>query len=92
MLATSAVSERSFSVMRRLFTYLRANMGQNRLNNLMVLHIHKELLDQLSLIDVADDLVKENDQRQTVFGDFDSLDLRRKTSSVKSVGIQVNIK
>ena len=67
-------------------------MRQNRLNNLMVLHIHKELLDQLSLIDVADDFVKESDQRQTVFGEFDSLDLRRKTSSVKSVGIQVDIK
>ena len=92
MPATNAVSERSFSAMRRLFTYLRTNMGQNRLNNLMVLHIHKERLDQLSLIDVANDFVKESDHRQTVFGNFDSLDLRRKTSSVKSVGTQVNIR
>ena len=32
MPATNAVSERSFSAMRRLYTYLRTNMSQNRLN------------------------------------------------------------
>ena len=39
--ATNAVSERSFSAMRRLFTYLRTNNGPYRLNNTMVLHVHK---------------------------------------------------
>ena len=62
MPATNAVSERSFSAMRRFFTYLRTNMGPNRLNNTMVLHVHKERLDQLSLIDIANDFVKGSDQ------------------------------
>lgn len=91
MPATNAVSERSFSAMRRLFTYLRTNMGSNRLNNTMVLHVHKERLDQLSLIDVANEFVYGSDHRKTVFGSFDAVDLRRNNVNVKSVGIQVNM-
>ena len=41
MPATNAVSERSFSAIRRLYTYRRTNMGSSRLNNTVVLHIHK---------------------------------------------------
>ena len=91
MPATNAVSERSFSARRRLFTYLQTNMGPNRLNNTMVLHVHKERLDQLSLIEIANDFVKGSDHRKTVFGSFDTVDLRRNRVSVKSVGVQVNI-
>ena len=36
MPATNAVSERSFSATRRLYTYLKINMGSSRLNNVMV--------------------------------------------------------
>ena len=35
--STNAVSERSFSAMRRVKTYLRSTMGQERLNNLLTL-------------------------------------------------------
>ena len=45
MPATNAVSERSASAMRRIKTYLRSTMSQQRLNNIMVLHIHKNLTD-----------------------------------------------
>ena len=41
MPATIAVSEPSFSAIRRLYTYLITNMGSSRLNNTVVLHIHK---------------------------------------------------
>lgn len=41
--ATNAVSERSFSVLRRLKTYLRSTMSQPRLNSLMLTHIHKDI-------------------------------------------------
>ena len=41
MPATIAVSEHSFSAIRRLYTYLITNMGSSRLNNTVVLHIHK---------------------------------------------------
>ena len=36
MPATNAVSERSFSATRRLYTHLKTNMGSSRLNNVMV--------------------------------------------------------
>ena len=91
MPATNAVSECSFSAMRRLYTYLRTNMGSSRLNNAMVLHIHKDRLDKLSMVDVANDFVFESDHRKTLFGRLDDIDLRRKNIPVKSVGIQVNI-
>lgn len=38
--STNAASERSFSAMRRLKTYLRATMNQQRMNNLLVLLVH----------------------------------------------------
>ena len=88
MSVTNAVSERSFSAMRRLYTYL---MGSSRLNNVMVLHIHKARLNKLSMVDVANDFVFQRDHKKTLFGRFDDIDLRRKSIPVKSVGIQVNI-
>ena len=91
MPAANVVSERFFSAIRRLYTYLRTNIGSSRLNNAMVLHIHKGQLDKLSMVDVANDFVFESDHRKTLFGRFDDVDLRRKSMPVKSVGIQVNI-
>ena len=91
MPATDAVSERSFSTMRRLYTYLRTNMGSSHLNNAMVLHIHKALLDELSMVYVANSFVSKSDHRKTLFGRFDDVALRRKSIPVKSVGIEVNI-
>ena len=41
MYATNALSEHSFTEMGCLYSYLRTNMGFSRLNNTMVLHIHK---------------------------------------------------
>ena len=37
------------------------------------------------------DVANESDHRKTLFGRFDDVDLRRKSTTVKSVGIQVNI-
>ena len=70
MPATNATSERSFSALRRVKGYLRSTMGQQRLNNLMVLHVHRDRTDSLNLIDVANDFVKDSDQRANVFGKF----------------------
>ena len=62
MPGTNAVGERSFSAMRCLYAYLRTNMGSIRLNNAMVLHIHKDRLDKLSIVDEANDFVFESNQ------------------------------
>lgn len=47
MPATNAVSERSFSALRRVKTYLRCTMTQKRLNHLMLLNIHCDVTDEL---------------------------------------------
>lgn len=49
MLAMNATSESSFSALRRVKTYLRATMTQERLNHIMVLHVHKDSIDSLDL-------------------------------------------
>ena len=49
VLITSNTSERTFSALKRLVTYLRSTMTEKRLNNCLLLHIHKELTDQLDL-------------------------------------------
>ena len=47
--ATNSTSERSFSALKRIKTYLRSSMLQSRLNHLMVLHYHQKRTDNLDL-------------------------------------------
>ena len=70
MPATNATSERSFSALRRVKTYLRSSMGQMRLNNLMVLHVHKDLTDGLDLNEVGNEFVGNKEVRMRLFGKF----------------------
>lgn len=70
--ATNSVSERSFSALRRVKTYLRSTMNQSRLNHLMILHVHKHLTDRLDLVKVANEFVKGLEHRLTYFGHFTS--------------------
>ena len=70
MPATNSTSERSFSCMRRVKSYLRSTMTQERLNHLMILHVHKELTDSINLCDVANEFVRVHERRYQVFGSF----------------------
>ncbi len=74
MPATNAVSERSFSCLRRLKSYLRATMTQTRLN-VCVLHVHKIITDQLSLVEMANEFVAGSSHRECQFGNFRETDL-----------------
>ena len=91
MPTTNAVSKRSFSAMRRLYTYLRTNMSQNRLKNMMVLHVNNEKTDALKLVNVANEFVFGSEHRLKQFGKFAGIDLRKKEVPVKSCGVYVNI-
>ena len=75
MPATNAVSERSFSTLRLIKSYLRSTMTEMRLNSAMILNIHKERIDDLSLIEVANEFVVNSDHRQSIFGKFVMNDL-----------------
>ena len=70
MPATNAVSERSFSAMKRVKNYLRSTMTQQRLNHLMIMHVHKEQVDKLNMADIGNDFVNANEHRRSVFGKF----------------------
>ena len=68
--ATNATSERSFSALRRVKTFLGGTMKQSRLNHLMLLHVHKDLSDDLDLTACANDFVSANEHRFNIFGKF----------------------
>jgi len=59
-------SERSFSVMRRLKTWLRRTTGQTRLNHELLLVIHSAR--EVRIDDVIHDFVSLNEQRQDDLG------------------------
>ena len=68
--STNAASERSFSAMRHLKTYLRTTMKQERLNHLLLLHVYKDHTDNLSCVEVAKSFVGDSEYRLSVFGRF----------------------
>ena len=70
MLAINAVSERSFSAMKCLKTYLRGTMCQSRRNHVMMLNINWEKLDQLDIDNIADQFVQGNEYRLRQPGKF----------------------
>lgn len=44
MQSTTASVERSLSAMKMVKNYLRATMGQERLSNLAIFHVHKDFV------------------------------------------------
>ena len=67
---TTSTAERSFSALRRLKTYLRSTMTQVRLNNVMIVHIHKARTDEINVFSIAEKFISVNDRRRTFFGTF----------------------
>ena len=67
MPATNATSERSFSALRRVKSYLRSTMLQERLNYLMLLHVHKDRTDILCLKSAINDFVGDSVYRSNIF-------------------------
>lgn len=61
---TSCTSERSFSGLRRLKTYLRSTMGQERLHHLAVLNCHKNIARSINLNAVADEFIRRTAVRK----------------------------
>ena len=70
MPATSAVSERSASVLRKVKTYLHATMSQLRLINLLILHAHDDRTDDLVVSSCLNEFVRNKEHRVSIFGEF----------------------
>lgn len=61
---SSASCERSFSSLKRTKTYLRTTMGQERLNNLSILSIEKDISAHISLEQVVDKFAIKHSNRK----------------------------
>ena len=53
---------------------------QSQLNDLMMLHVHKERTDVLTLVDVANDFVGEKENQKQLFGKSSANDIQNKFS------------
>ena len=58
--STTASCERAFSGLRRLKTYLRSTMGQERLNSISMANVHTDLLDDIKVVSVANEFTSKN--------------------------------
>ena len=65
--ATSATVERSFSLTRRLKTWMCSAMLPGCLNAIAILNEHKTLTDRLNLTDIAKEFVGRNESRICAF-------------------------
>ncbi len=63
-----ASSERSFSALCRLKTWLCNTVAQGRLTHLAVLHIHQDILDTLDIRALMRDFISTTPERKTTFG------------------------
>ena len=80
MPATNAISECSFSTLKRIKTYLCSTTREGRLNHLMLLHVHKGLADGIDMVEVTNLFVGDNQRCKQLFGKFSKNDLPMKST------------
>ena len=73
--ASSATAERTFSLARRVKTWMRSTMLPTRFNSVSILNFHKDRTDKLDLIKIANAFVQSDDNRMRIFGKFTKDDL-----------------
>lgn len=66
--ASAANAERSFSMLRRLKTWLRCTMSQARLTHLAILHCHQDRLQRIVIDSICHEFVMKTPERMAVFG------------------------
>jgi len=62
---SSCTAERSFSALRRLKTFLRSTMTQNRLNDIALLHVHRN--EDIDIEQIANSFINSSKIRQNTF-------------------------
>ena len=65
---SAASSERSFSALKRLKTWLRSTMTQKRLTHTSLMHVHQEILDSLDVARLMSTFVSKTAEPRAVFG------------------------
>ena len=69
--ATNSTSERTFSLLKLIKTYLRSTMTQGRLNHMMILSAYKNRLDEMDFRKVSSIFIQKNDGQRNTFGRFE---------------------
>ena len=64
---SSCTAERSFSGLRRLKTYLRSRMSQERLNAGALMHVHKDVVEKIQIDELLDDFILRSTVRKNTF-------------------------
>lgn len=64
---TVVVAERSFSMLKRLKDYMRANTTQQRTNDLALLFVYKEFADEIDMNSAMDEFISRNPIRGNIF-------------------------
>ena len=55
------------TALKRVKTYLRSTMGNNRLNALMLVCVYNNILDNINLADVPNEFADGKDRRKQLF-------------------------
>ena len=63
-----AASERSFSALRRLKTWLRNTMKQERLTHLAIMNAHSDLIDECDVSALLGEFISRSTERRSTFG------------------------
>lgn len=63
-----ASSERTFSALRLLKTWIRSTMTQKRLTHLSLMHAHTAILNSLDIRSLMRDFISTNPERTSTFG------------------------
>ena len=87
--ATNAISDQSGSTLRRIKTYLCTTICQSCLNHCMLLNTYKEVLDELSLIYIANEFCRESEARLNMFWTFTNWDTPHDFQAKVSVATQI---
>ena len=64
--AANAESERIFSAMKCVKAYFRSTRN-NRLHAIILVHVHKNILDNINLADVANEFLDRKDSPKQTF-------------------------
>ena len=74
--ATNATSERTFSALRKIKTYLRSTMAQARHNHLMTLQVHKDRTNALGLTEMTNKFAAGNENVDVYLVNFKLFKIR----------------
>jgi hypothetical protein len=66
--ASAANAERSFSALRRLKTWFRSTIAQERLTHLAILNCHKERVKHINIDAICQEFVSKTSERLATFG------------------------